>query len=66
MIDWFLEINRQHSILVNKLEGSPGTGKRLKFVFHADCRNRCTRQDRVLDPCGKAVNNSTNRLESGR
>ena len=63
---WFLENNCQHSILVNELEDSPGTGEPLKFVFHADCRNRCSRQDRVLKPCGKAVNNSTNRLESGR
>lgn len=63
---WFLENNCQHSILVNELEDSLGTGERLRLVFHADCRNRCARQDHVFKSCGKAVYNATNRLEHGR
>ena len=63
---WFLENNCQHSILVNELEDSLGAGERLRLISHADCRNRCARQDHVFKSCGKAVYNATNRLEHGR
>ena len=43
-----------------------GAVERLRRVFHADRQNRCARQDHLFEPCGKAVYNSTNRLEPGR
>lgn len=61
-----LEINGQHSVLHIERHDVPGTAERLRLVFHADGQNHCARQDQLFWPCGKAVYNSTNRLELGR
>ena len=61
-----LEINCQHSILYVERLDLPGTAEHLRLVFHADGQNHCDRQDRLFWSCGKAVYNSTNRLELWR
>ncbi len=60
------EINCQHSILHNEPQDLLEAAERLRLVFHADDQNHCARQDHPFEPCGKAVYNSTNRLELGR
>ena len=61
-----LEINVQHSLLHNELQDSLRAAERLRLVFHADGQIHCARQDHLFWPCGKAVYNSTNRLELER
>ena len=61
----FREITGQHSILNSEAQELFRTRPFLSLVFHADRRNLSPRQDRWFKACGKAVKNSTNRLEQG-